>query len=287
MGSADIIPGVSGGTIALIVGIYERLIAAIQTAALVVADVVRLRWRDAADRFRSVEWRLIVPLFAGILVAVLTLAQAIAFLLDNYAIETEAAFFGLVLASISVPWMRIDKPGAFHVAALVIFAAAAFFLLSFSEVQLTSVPIWAYFVGGAVAICAMILPGVSGAYLLEIMGLYRGVLDAVNDRDIGIVAAVGAGALIGLGLFSQVLNWALQKHHDATMAILTGLMLGSLRALWPWSDEGAGLSAPPADATTAVAIALAVAAAAFVILLIKIGRSRGQSDEIGADNGQS
>ena len=279
MGAADIVPGVSGGTIALIVGIYERLINAIRLAARGLGDVCTLKFKKAADRFKEVDWLLVIPVVFGILIAILTIARLIVYLLDEYPIGTEAAFFGLVLGSLIVPWRRIESHDWRHILLGLAAACAAFFIVGVREIHHDEIPVFAYFIGGAVAICAMILPGVSGAYLLEIMGLYRGLLDAVNNRDIGVLAVFFLGAVVGLSLFSQLLHWLLRRYHDWTMAVLTGLMLGSLRALWPWSEEGSNLQAPPANSETAIAFVIMALAFAAITILIVVGNRSDKTDE--------
>jgi putative membrane protein len=153
-------------------------------------------------------------------------------------------------------------------------ATIAFVLAGLPETEVTDPARIAVFAAAMVAICAMILPGVSGAFILLAIGMYEPTIDAINDRDLVYLMVFAAGAAIGLGTFSKSLNWLLVHRHDATMAVLLGLMVGSLRALWPYLDADRGLEAPPADASILVEVALALAAFAFVTALIEVARRR-------------
>lgn len=249
MGTADVIPGVSGGTIALIVGIYERLIASIRAAA-------SLRPRD-------VEWGLVLPLAAGIAAALAVGTLVIPPLLDAYPAPSRALFLGLVAASLPVPWRRISRRGPREFAIIAAAGVGAFVLVGVPPREVVDPSAWQGAAAASVAICAMILPGVSGAFLLEAMGMYEPTLDALRHLDVVYVVAFTAGAVVGLGAFSRLLGWLLENRPDATMAALVGLMGGALRALWPWVDEDRSLLAPPADAGT-VLVVVALAAAGFV-----------------------
>lgn len=251
MGTADVVPGVSGGTMALIVGIYERLVASIRAAASL--------------RFRDVEWGLVLPLAAGIVVAVAAGTVVIPPLLEAYPAPSRALFLGLVAASLPVPWRRIDRPGVREVVGVAVAAGAAFLLVGVPPREVADPAAWEAAAAASVAICAMILPGVSGAFLLEAMGMYQPTLQALRDFDVAYVGAFGAGAVVGLAAFSRLLGWLLEHRHDATMAALVGLMAGALRALWPWLDEDRGMVAPPAD-TGEVLVAAALALAGFTVV---------------------
>lgn len=265
MGTADVIPGVSGGTIALIVGIYERLIASIRAAASL--------------RLREVEWGLVLPLAVGIAAALAVGTIVIPPLLETYPAPSRALFLGLVAASLPVPWRRIERLGVREGAIVVAAGLAAFVLVGLPPRVVEDPGAVQAFLAASVAICAMILPGVSGAFLLETMGMYEPTLEALGDLDIGYVAAFVAGAVLGLGAFSRVLGRLLERAHDATMAALVGLMAGALRALWPWVDEDRGILAPPADAGhVLVVLGLAGVGLAAVTALIVWGVRREASD---------
>ncbi|HVM13326.1 MAG TPA: DUF368 domain-containing protein [Egibacteraceae bacterium] len=265
MGSADVIPGVSGGTMALIVGIYERLIASIRAAASL--------------RLRDVEWTFVLPLAAGILLAIGVGTLVIPPLLEAYPGHARGLFFGLVAASLPVPWRRISRYGPRELLMVALAAGLAFLLVGIPPRAVAEPAAWQGFAAAAVAICAMILPGVSGAFLLEAMGMYQPTLEAARAMNVPYVAAFGAGAVIGLGAFSRLLGWLLDHHRDATMAALVGLMAGALRALWPWLEEDRTFLAPPGDGGhVLVVVGLAVAGFLGVTALIALGMRREQAD---------
>ncbi len=259
MGSADVVPGVSGGTIALVVGIYERLVANIREGSSALGSLLKGNWSDFKGHFRAVEWPFLLTLLLGIAVAVFTLASAIRGQLEERPIVLAAAFFGLVLGSVVVAVRLIREPSPIHYAIALIVAVGVFVVLGFGGGDPSANPsTLVYFASGALAICAMILPGISGSLILVLVGTYDAVLGAVADRDITTIAVVGAGAIIGLALFSQLLHAALERAHDLVLAGLIGLMAGSLRILWPWPDgvEGPVLEAPGEQLGFAVVAAI-------------------------------
>ncbi len=274
MGSADIVPGVSGGTIALILGIYERLIHNVHLGARVLGSVVRLDMRRARHVFRSIEWGFVLTLLAGIAVAVLSLVRVISYLLDNNPVGTSAVFFGLVAGSVVIAWGYIREPALVHVVITAAVAVATFMLLGLRSEPITDPTLWFVFLAGAVAICAMILPGVSGSFLLLMLGLYDYIIDAVKDLDLGVLVVFGIGAVLGLALFSTFLDAMLRRYHDAVIAGLVGLMLGSLRVLWPWPNgtDDATLGTP--DSGWPLALVLAGVAATVVLIFGVLGRRR-------------
>ncbi len=272
MGSADVVPGVSGGTVALVVSIYPRLIENVRTGAGALGAFARLRFSEGIERLRNIEWPFMLPLLAGIAVALISLARLIEHLLEEYPVEMSALFFGLVAASVFVAWNMVSGWDSMRLATFGGVAVGAFFLLGVRSGEAENPATWVFFVAGAVAICAMILPGVSGSFLLLMLGMYEAVLGAVNDRDVLVLAVFAVGAVIGLALFSSVLHWALECHHDLVMAAITGLLLGSLRVLWPWPNgiDGPELSGPIADEFAAPFL-LAVVGAGLVYLLTRLG----------------
>jgi putative membrane protein len=279
MGTADLVPGVSGGTVALVLGIYERLIASIRAGSRGLGSLLRLDLAGLRRWFGQVEWLLVLPLGAGILLAVLLLARLIQTLLHDEPALMAAVFMGLVAGSVLIAWRLLRAPRGSHLLIMAAVGVATFVFLglqgSTSEdgVQQTSDPaLWAYFVAGAIAICAMILPGVSGSFLLVVMGMYGPVLAAVTEPDVVVLVTFMAGCVVGLALFSQVLHRALQRHHDVVLAALIGLMAGSIRVLWPWPDGVAStvLGAPEDDAL----VALVAAAIAFVFVIVVAGAAQ-------------
>lgn len=276
MGSFDVVPGVSGGTVALVVGIYERLIASIEAAVEVAVAVARGNIDEARRSLSKIDWLLVLPLLAGIVIAIVSLARIIEPLLDEdegHPVQARAVFFGLILGTLVVPWRRGGGLATPQRWALAVGAAIFAFVLSgLPETEITDPSLIAVFFAAAIAICAMILPGISGSFILLTLGMYAPTIAALNDRDLPYVAVFIAGAVIGLGSFSTILNWLLEHRHDATMAVLLGLMVGSLRAVWPYLDADRGLQAPPAEASSLVELALVVGAFAFVTAAIAFAR---------------
>lgn len=233
MGSADVVPGVSGGTMAFITGIYEELILSIRSVDLpALRLLVSLRIGEALSRVR---WRFLAALLSGILLAVFSLAKAIAWTLDHHPVLIWAFFFGLVLASVVTVRRRVSRWPFGTVSASLVSAVAAYLLVGLVPVE-TPDARWFVFLCGVIAICAMILPGISGSFMLVLLGKYQHMLAAVNDRDVWTLAVFACGAAVGITSFARVLGWVFRRYHDLTVAALTGLMLGSLRKVWPWKE---------------------------------------------------
>jgi putative membrane protein len=233
MGAADVVPGVSGGTMAFILGIYEELLPAIRSFNLTFFRLLlTFRLKEALG---FTNWRFLAAVLFGILTAIFTLAGIIGRLLVNQPVFIWSFFFGLILASIYVVYTRIEQPTIFTGLISLVFAAGAYLLVGLVPVQTPEAP-WFLFLSGAVAICAMILPGISGSFILVLLGKYHYVLDAVHHRDFLTLAIVAAGAVFGLLLFARFLTWLLSRYHDPTIAALCGLMAGSLRKVWPWKS---------------------------------------------------
>ena len=266
MGTADIVPGVSGGTVALVLGIYERLIRNVHEGALVLKALLRRDLHTARTTLRGIEWIWLLSLLAGILAAVAVLSSVLEDLLNEHPIRMAALFFGLVAGSMIVATRLIGHIGRREVVAAAVVAVVLFVVLglrSDTEVdagtaEVVTQPWWVFFLAGSLAICAMILPGISGSFILVMIGMYPEVLGAVNDRNFPILLATAAGCVVGLALFSSLLTWALDHHHDVVLAAMVGLMLGSLRVLWPWpgGTETTTLAAPSGDVVVPVLLAL-------------------------------
>jgi putative membrane protein len=281
MGSADIVPGVSGGTVALIVGIYERLISSIRAGASAAVAVLRIDRQRVRERLAEIHWRLVLPLGAGIGTALVIGARFIPQLMETYPVQMRALFFGLIAGSLIIPWRRVDHHLPVHYAAVAIGALVAFLLVGFPPREVSDPSLIVVFVAASIAICAMILPGVSGSFLLLVMGMYEPTLRAVNARDLLYIAVFAAGAVIGLGVFSKLLEYLLEHYHDMTMAVLVGLMAGSLRALWPYLDGDRRLLAPPADTSALVPLALAIVGFAIVTGLARMGAAAERRPQAG------
>lgn len=290
MGSADIVPGVSGGTVALVFGIYRRLVEAIRLGSSALGHFIKLDVAGGVERLKQVEWIFLISLLAGIGTAVLALSHLIETLLEDNPVEMAGLFMGLVAGSVVIAWGLLQQRDARRALYMAGSAIAFFLLLGLTSgtseeavSQLSSPPLWAFFGAGAIAICAMILPGISGSFLLVTMGMYGAVLGAVNERDLLSVGVFLLGCIIGLAVFSQLLHWALDQHYDTVMALLIGLMLGSLRVLWPWPGgvESTELSAPSDPIVVPVLLAVGGFALVMVVELVsKRLEHRHTADEI-------
>ncbi len=236
MGAADIVPGVSGGTIALIFGIYSRLIDNVRQGARALGSFVKLDLRTGFERVKAIEWSFLIPLLAGVLIALASLSHFLEGLLEDHPEPMAGLFLGLVAASVIIAWKQVDAWTNEAYAIVGVVAVAAFVLLGFQSGAISDPSAIQFFGAGCIAICAMILPGISGSFLLLMMGMYAPLLTAVNDREIPDVAVFGVGAILGLALFSTLLHWMLEHHGDRVLAAIIGLMIGSVRVLWPWPN---------------------------------------------------
>ncbi|HXV93105.1 MAG TPA: DUF368 domain-containing protein, partial [Pseudonocardia sp.] len=242
IGTVEVIPGVSGGTVALVVGIYERLIAAGGHLARAVARLVSdLPRRRGAARARAeivqIEWPLIAAVLAGMMLALLTAAQVLPPLIEEHPIGARALFLGMVAASVAVPILAVGGLKGAGEWALVAGAAVLAWLVTGLPTADGGAPAPAVVaLAAAVAVCALVLPGLSGSFLLLLFGLYEPTLQAVSDRDLTYVAVFATGAILGLGLFVTLLQWMLDRHRRIVLPVLAGLMIGSMRVLWPWQD---------------------------------------------------
>ncbi len=239
MGGADVIPGVSGGTMALIVGIYRELVASIKAFDF---HAIRLLLSGNVKGFsRHVNLPFLIALGMGILVAIGSLSKVLPKLLYTYPAPTKGFFFGLILASIYLVWQQIERHDAGTVVMVLLGAVGAYFFVGLIPVQ-TPEHLGFIFLCGFIAICAMILPGISGAFLLLLLGKYAFILESLSnvikyrkiDHNFLVVVVFAAGCACGLLAFSRFLNWLLDRFHAPTLAALTGLMIGSLRKIWPY-----------------------------------------------------
>ncbi|GAB5561722.1 MAG: DUF368 domain-containing protein [Synoicihabitans sp.] len=284
MGCADVVPGVSGGTIAFICGIYERLLNGIKTF-----DVSAIRLIFKGD-FKAVWGHIPFPFFialgTGLITAILTLAKLLEHLMTHHPVELWSFFFGLVLGSIVLlgrktwQWKPTDWAVFFG------FGLGTFFLVGMQSLQTPDGLPWV-FLAGAIAICAMILPGISGSYLLVIMGKYSVVIEAVNDRDLVTIGVFCAGIGTGILSFVRVVSWLLRTYRHATLIALTGVMAGALRTLWPWKEtlttrfnsDGQIVPLtqtnvlPGADANWLIALGLAVVGSIAVMAIERLARA--------------
>jgi len=286
MGTADLVPGVSGGTIALVLGIYERLVDSIRQGSSALGSLIKADFSSARQHLRSVEWRFLIPLLAGILLAVVSLASLLERQLEERPTILAGLFFGLVVGSVVVAWGLVRQPGTTPLVIGVMVAIGLFALLGLGgDTEVADPSLVVYFAAGALAICAMILPGISGSLILLLIGMYAAVLDAVNDRDFLVVGVFLLGAVVGLALFSQVLHWALRRHHDFMLGGLIGLMAGSLRVVWPWPQgvESSNLGAPGSDWLAVLAAAIVGFGVVFLIARLEERETVTLSEQLPAD----
>ena len=274
IGTAEVIPGVSGGTIALVVGVYASLIGSAGhfvrgVVAAVVDGVGRRGTARARQHLAQVQWAVVVPVLIGMAAAVLVAARLLAPLVEDHPVPTRAVFAGLILASLIVPIRMVGRWRPALVLLAVVAAGLSFVLTGLPAAASTQPPLWLVAVAAALAICALVLPGVSGSFLLLAIGLYAPTLAAVNDRDLVYLGVFAAGAVVGLSLFVPVLQWLLEHRRAVTLAIMTGLMVGSLRALWPWQSEEGALQAPGDDVLPVILLVLAGAAVVIVLVTVE------------------
>ena len=234
MGSADVVPGVSGGTMAFILGIYEELINSIKMVGQPAF------WRALAgfrigEALRILNFPFLISVFLGIGVAIVSLAPGIEWTLEHQPVLLWSFFFGLVVASVLVVSKRIKRWSPLLIGALIAGTVVAFGIVGLVPLE-TPNSWWFLIFSGALASCAMILPGISGSFILVLLSKYEFVINAVNDRDLISIFFIGVGAAVGLVTLAQVLSWLFKRHHDLTVAILTGFMVGSLRKVWPWKE---------------------------------------------------
>jgi len=231
MGAADIVPGVSGGTMAFITGIYDTLLASIRAFDLIfLGKLVRL---DITGAWQHVNGAFLLALLAGIATSIFSLAQIVSWLLEHHPVPLWAFFFGLILASAIVLLREVQHWSALIVTSLVVGVAVALFI-ALSPVVNLDIGLAGVFLAGFVAICAMILPGISGSFILVLLGMYSTVLLAIKSFDLLFILVFVLGAGCGLLCFSRLLHWLLHRFRRPTMALLTGFLFGSLLVVWPW-----------------------------------------------------
>ncbi len=233
MGAADVIPGVSGGTIAFITGIYEELINSIKSVNL---SAIKLLFTGKFIEFwKAVNGNFLLSLFTGIAISIISLAKGLKYLLDHYPILVWSFFFGLVVASAIYVARTIPKWNWPTVASGIMGIIIAYFITVITPAE-ANTTYWFIFLSGAIAICAMILPGISGSFILVLLGMYKFILEAVGNFELAIILTFMAGAAVGIISFSNVLSWLLKKYHNLTIALLAGFMIGSLNKVWPWKE---------------------------------------------------
>ncbi|MCR9174314.1 MAG: DUF368 domain-containing protein [bacterium] len=234
MGAADVVPGVSGGTIAFITGIYEELILSLNNINL---GALKILFKEGIKPFwKHINGTFFVFLFGGIGVSILLLADGVDYLLKNEPVMLWSFFFGLIIASIWLIGKSIKNWNAGVIVSLLIGTGVAFYIATIQTVAEVDAQ-WYIVLSGAIAICAMILPGVSGSFILVLLGSYQVVIGAIKEKDLLIIGLFALGCIVGLLTFARVLKILFEKFKEITIAILTGFMVGSLWKVWPWKNE--------------------------------------------------
>ncbi len=234
MGAADVVPGVSGGTIAFISGIYEELLGSISNVNTGLLKTLQKEGFKKA--WEQLNGNFLLALFVGIAISLVSLSKVISWLLVHHPILLWSFFFGLVLASIIYIGKQVSKWTIVSIGLLVLGCVFAYWITTLTPmVSENSSPIFLFF-AGVLAICAMILPGISGAFILVLLGAYKPILDAVNNRDLTKIMFVGVGAIVGLLTFSKILKYLFANYKNYTLAVLTGFIMGSLNKIWPWKE---------------------------------------------------
>ena len=277
IGIAEVIPGVSGGTLALITGIYSRLLNNIDLLFKSLRNITNPK--IMARNLIALEWKFLIPVFIGMAIALITTASFMEGLLESNPIELRAVFAGLVAAGIYIPYkmsvkVNGDNWGLRDYLLALIGALAAFFLTGLPQGEVSNPGPILIFFSAAIAICALVLPGISGSFLLLTIGMYSATIGALNDRDLQYLLIFALGALLGLASFVSLLKSLLSQRARPTLVLLAGLMLGSLRALWPWQGEDRELLSPYSSELTALLLFLA--GALIVAFLVKVEERLGE-----------
>jgi Predicted membrane protein len=232
MGAVEVVPGVSSGTIALISGIYEELLSTIKNFPIAVKDLFKNKF-DLKLFWESVNGNFLLALFLGMGIGVLSLAKLTKHMLESHPVPVWAFFFGLVLASVWFVLREVEKWKASYFILFAVGVAVGFLITILSPAE-TPEDLWFIFFSGAIAISAMMLPGISGSFILLILGKYQYMLTALTEGNIPVILTFISGALIGIILFSHFLSWLLKNYHAITIFFLSGVMFGSLNKIWPW-----------------------------------------------------
>ena len=278
MGGADVIPGVSGGTMAFILGIYNEFLTSLKDILSPNSVKMALRFQ-LKQMFKQLPWPFLAALGLGILSAILTLSTPLKWMLENKLVLILAFFFGLVLGSVITVLNKVEKWSIDRYIALFIGGVAGFLIVGLPMLNNPPKSIFYLLICGAIAICAMVLPGISGSFILLLMGKYETILKMVHELKsqvnvlqnlFGLVIFM-AGVVLGLACFVRFLSWLLKKYHDLTVAVLIGFMIGSLRKVWPWKVDGniANSNIIPSDFNSEffIAIILAILGLAFMLIM--------------------
>lgn len=233
MGAADVVPGVSGGTIAFITGIYDTLLESIRR----INPSIFSMWRQEGVVYvwKHINGTFLCALLSGILIAILTLAKAVSYALSEHPVVIWSFFFGLIIASAIYMIKQVEHWGRFEILLALLGTAFAYSITITNPIHL-EFNLFTVFIAGAIAICAMILPGISGSFILLLLGMYAPILDAVKNLNIPILAMFAFGCIVGILSFSHLLSWLLHRYRALSIAFLTGLLMGALGKVWPWRE---------------------------------------------------
>lgn len=246
MGAADVVPGVSGGTVALLTGIYQRLLDAIH--AIGPQAIIAWKNQGAKAAWKSIDGPFLLAIFTGIGLSIVSLSKLVLWGLDHHPMLVWSGFFGLVLASLPLIWRKVEQPTLMHrfwlYAGIAIGAGITFISPASQELTATLA-----FGSGFIAICAMILPGISGSFILVLLGVYESILTAIHDRDLLLIASFSAGALAGLLSFARLLRWCFQQAPNVMLSLMTGFIAGSLIKVYPYHATGSNMPLWPTHAT--------------------------------------
>ncbi|GAA2027200.1 DUF368 domain-containing protein [Yaniella flava] len=278
IGIVETIPGISGGTVALVVGIYQQLIESASALIRWSLSLVRGRRDNARQYWQNISWRLLIPLGIGMVVAVFTVAGPVVHLVETYPERMRSLFFGMVAASVMVPLLMVrddvqyrrKKLGWRHAVFFVVGGVVAFAVLSLPATQALEPHWYVILPAAAIAVSALVLPGLSGSLILLTVGLYEPTLGAVESLDFGYLAVFAAGMVLGLIVIVQILKWLLEHHHATTLIVLSGVMVGALRALWPYQTEDGALL--PIGDGLGLNIVLGLVGAIVVVVMVLADR---------------
>lgn len=262
IGAAEVVPGISGGTIAMVTGVYQRLITS--AGHFVGGSRLLLTDREAAHaEFARVRWDVVLPVLLGMIPVALLTAQLVLPVAEEHPVPTFGLFLGMSAAALIVPIHLVGREWTLRHAGIVAAVALAVFLVvGLPPQQLPTHPVL-IFLAASVAVCALAMPGLSGSFLLLTIGLYQPTLTALNERDLPYIAVFVSGMVVGLAVFVRLLQRLLEDHRTITLVVVTGVMLGGLRALWPWQTDERVLQSPTTDVGITVAMILLGAAVVF------------------------
>lgn len=282
MGTADLVPGVSGGTIAFLFGVYEELLYSIRTVSgTALKHFIRGEFQKA---LKCIPFNFLIPLLFGMVIAIFTLASLFTFLMETFPMFLWSFFFGLVIGSVFVIGRQVRQWTKKAIVGLIIGATFSFFVVGAAFSSGIGDGPFAFFVTGFIAFCAMILPGISGSLMMVLMGQYETVLQAISDRNIGLLLLLAIGGAVGLALFSRVLSWVFRRYHAVAMALLIGMLIGSLRSLWPWREGEDSYAQnyllPTLDWSLVACLLLGVSGILLVLQLEKMGIARQHTEDI-------